>query len=187
MCPVPRADSSRTRYLVVASARSTVSGWPNSLLNEPAGAIVGPSRSTSWAARSLVEVLPDDPVMPAIRTAGSASTTDLASAASAAGTSATSTEGTGTGRVASTAVAPAATATAAKSCPSDRSPATAANSPPGPARRESITTSPLTTASGSPWQTCPPAICAIRASDRGITGSPPTVHAPAPARPGRPR
>ena len=98
----------------------------------------------------MVEVLPDDPVMPAIRVAGSASTTALASAASAAGTSATSTDGTGTGRVASTAVAPAATAAAAKSCPSDRSPATAANRPPGPARRESITTSPLTMAAGSP-------------------------------------
>ena len=48
------------------------------------------------------------------------------------------------------AVAPAATAAAAKSCPSDRSPATAANSPPAATRLESITTSPLTTASGSP-------------------------------------
>ena len=85
--------------------------------------------------------------MPAIRTAGSVSTTNLASAASAAGTSATSTEGTGTGRAASTAVAPAATAATAKSCPSDRSPATAANIPPALTRRESITTSPVTTAS----------------------------------------
>ena len=137
---------------------------------------MGPRRSTSWAARSLVEVFPDDPVMPAIRTAGSASTTNLASAASAAGTSATSTEGTGTGRVASTAVAPAATAAAAKSCPSDRSPATAANSPRAPTRRESITTSPLTTASphkgGRVPCSWPPVTCAIRASDRGITGAP---------------
>src|SRR6516225_9886301 len=61
MWPGPRADSSRTRYLVEASARSTVSGWPNSLLNDPAGAIVGPRRSISWAARSLVVVLPDEP------------------------------------------------------------------------------------------------------------------------------
>src|SRR5271165_3398712 len=107
MWPGPRADNSRTRYLVEGSARSTVSGWPNSLLNDPAVAIVGPRRSTSWAARSLVVVLPDEPVMPAITAAGSASTTNLASAARAAGTSPTMTDGTGTGRVASTATAPA--------------------------------------------------------------------------------
>ena len=185
MWPGPRADSSRTMYLVAKSARSTVSGWPNSLLNDPAGATVGPRRSTSWAARSLVEVFPDDPVMPAIRACGSESATNLASAASAAGTSATITEGTGTGRVPSTATAPAATAAAAKSCPSDRSPATAANSPPGPARRESMTTSPLTTAAGSPCN-CPAVIRAICARLSGITGSPPTgPEDPGPAAPVR--
>ena len=59
-----------------------------------------------------------------------------------------------------TAAAPAATAAAAKSCPSARSPATAANRAPGPARRESITTSPVTTAAGSPCGR-PPVIPAI--------------------------
>ena len=173
MWPGPRADSSRTRYLVAVSARSTVSGWPNSLLNDPAGAIVGPRRSTSWAATSLVVVLPDEPVMPAIAAAGSAAITNLASAARAAGTSVTRTDGTGTGRVASTATAPAATAAGAKSCPSARSPATAANRPPGPARRESITTSPVTTAAGSPCSS-PPVISAIWARVSGITGPSPT-------------
>src|SRR5215469_17708676 len=178
MWPGPRADSSRTRYLVEASARSTVSGWPNSLLNDPAGAIVGPRRSISWAARSLVVVLPDEPVMPAIAAAGSEPATNLASAAKAAGTSPTKTDGaraagTGTGRVASTATAPAATAADAKSCPSARSPATAANRAPGPARRESITTSPVTTAAGSPYSR-PPVSSAIWARVSGITGRPPT-------------
>ena len=78
----------------------------------------------------------------------------------------------GTGRVASTATAPAETAAAAKSCPSARSPATAANRLPAPARRESITTSPATTAAGSPWP-CPEVISAIWATVRGITGPPP--------------
>src|ERR1700691_6809380 len=115
MWPGPRADSSSTGYLVAASARSTVSGRPNSLLYDPAGAIVGPSLSISWAAMSLVVVLPEDPVMPAIRAAGSESTTNLASAASAAGTAATRSDGAGTGRGRSAATAPAAAAAAHKS------------------------------------------------------------------------
>ena len=44
MWPMPRAPISSTRNRVAGSARSTVYGWPSSLLNEPAGATVGPSR-----------------------------------------------------------------------------------------------------------------------------------------------
>ena len=47
MCPMPRADISSTRKRVEASARSTVSGRPISLLNEPSGAMVGPRCSTT--------------------------------------------------------------------------------------------------------------------------------------------
>jgi hypothetical protein len=49
---------------VCSSARRTVHGWPSSLLKEPGGATVGPIGSSTWAIRSLVEVLPDDPVTP---------------------------------------------------------------------------------------------------------------------------
>src|SRR5260370_37004123 len=95
MWPAPRADSSSTMYLVAASARSTVSGGPNSLLYDPAGAIVGPRRSTSWAARSLVEDLPADPGRPALRTAGTEPTTNPPAPATAACRSAAPTEGPG--------------------------------------------------------------------------------------------
>ena len=52
--------------------------------------------------------------------------------------------GTPTGRAASTATAPAATAAAAKSCPSERAPGSARNSPPGVTARESNSTVPVT-------------------------------------------
>ena len=52
--------------------------------------------------------------------------------------------GTPTGRAASTATAPAATADAAWSCPSERAPGNARNSPPGPTARESNSTVPVT-------------------------------------------
>ena len=65
MWPTPRAAISRIRNFVFSSARSTVSGTPSSLLSDPSGAIVAPRRSASWPVRSLVEVLPDDPVIPA--------------------------------------------------------------------------------------------------------------------------
>src|ERR1700728_2925470 len=89
MWPMPRADISRTRYFVVSSARSTVSGSPISLLSEPSGAIVGPMRSTTWAVRSLVEVLPDEPVMPTTVAPGSRSRTARASRPRATVTAAT--------------------------------------------------------------------------------------------------
>ncbi len=113
MWPTPRAEFSSTRYRVPAVARSTVYGWPSSLLNDPGGATVGPSRDRSWASRSLVEVFPEEPVTPTTTRPGSRSSTACASSASAASTSGTTTAGTQTGRAASTAAAPAATAAAA--------------------------------------------------------------------------
>ena len=47
-----------------SSARSTVSGRPISLLCDPAGATVAPTATSTWAMRSLVDVLPEDPVTP---------------------------------------------------------------------------------------------------------------------------
>ncbi len=56
--------------------RVAVSGTPISLLKEPTGATVGPASASTWASRSLVLVLPDDPVMPIVTSpAGSASAT----------------------------------------------------------------------------------------------------------------
>ena len=49
MWPTPRAPISTTRYAVVASARSTVSGTPSSLLKLPAVATVGPAVPSTWA------------------------------------------------------------------------------------------------------------------------------------------
>ncbi len=44
------------------SARSTVSGSPISLLNEPNVATVAPAAASTWASRSFVLVLPCEPV-----------------------------------------------------------------------------------------------------------------------------
>ena len=95
-------------------ACNAVYGCPSSLLNEPGGATVGPSRTAIWAIRSLVVVLPDEPVSPITVSAGSRSTTVRASRPIASSVSPTSTIGTpGTSRVPSTATAPASTAPAA--------------------------------------------------------------------------
>ena len=45
------------------SIRLTVSGTPSSLFRLPTGATVGPAGSSTWASRSLVEVLPCEPVI----------------------------------------------------------------------------------------------------------------------------
>src|SRR5690606_9600252 len=136
----PRADSSSTRCRVFRSARNAVQGWPNSLLNDPGGATVGPSGSSNCAIRSLVDVLPEEPVTPTtVRpVSDSRVTTCRASAANAASTAApdpsvsparatdlswawpggnggTITAGASTSRAANTPAAPAATAEAAKS------------------------------------------------------------------------
>ena len=71
-------------------ARNTVHGWPSSLLNEPGGATTSPSGASTAASRSLVEVLPDEPVMPTMVSPPSTSSaaTAAASRASAASTAA---------------------------------------------------------------------------------------------------
>ena len=53
--------------------RSTVSGTPSSLLNDPAARPSAPARASTCASRSLVLVLPDEPVTPTtvqVRAAG---------------------------------------------------------------------------------------------------------------------
>ncbi len=64
---MPRAEASSTRYSVSASASNTVYGKPSSLLNDSGGATVGPALETAGRRRSLVEVLPDEPVISTIR------------------------------------------------------------------------------------------------------------------------
>ncbi len=59
---MPRAPISRTRNLVSAVALSAVSGSPISLLNDPGVNTVGALRESTCAMRSLVLVLPADPV-----------------------------------------------------------------------------------------------------------------------------
>ena len=134
MSPTCRAPSSLIRKRLSAVASSTVSGTPSSLLRFPGGATVGPSRPSTCPSRSLVEVLPDDPVTAIRRSAGSRLITSVASNQYASRTSSTTTAGTPTGREASTAVAPAAMTCSAKSWPSRRDPAKAANIPPGSTR-----------------------------------------------------
>ena len=150
MLPGARAPISSTRNRVCTPQRSAVSGTPSSLLYDPVAATVSPSGASSAAIRSLVLVLPDDPVTATTRRpdAVSRSVTARASRASPASTSSTSTDGQPTGRATSAATAPAAAAETAKSCPSTRSPGSAANREPGPACRESATTGPDTTARG---------------------------------------
>ena len=90
MLPGCRADISRIRKSVSGPARNTVHGCPSSLLNEPGGAITSPSGESTAARRSLVEVLPDEPVTPMIVSppATSCAATAAASFASAASTAA---------------------------------------------------------------------------------------------------
>ncbi|CPU48486.1 Uncharacterised protein [Mycobacteroides abscessus] len=154
MLPGRRAESSSTKNLVDSVARSTVQGWPSSLLNDPGGATTSPSGLSTAAIKSFVEVLPDEPVIPTIRSprAVSRRATSAASAAVAASTAApdpsescssadtsvratpvggTTMAGTPTGLAASTATAPASAAPRAWSWPSTRAPGRAKNRPPG--------------------------------------------------------
>ncbi len=162
MCPTPRAPISITRYLVSWSARSTVSGTPSSLLNEPTGAMVVPDGSSTSASRSLTLVLPCDPVM-AMTTGSSWPSTWVASRASASVTSSTTMHGSSTGLDDRTAEAPSASAFAAKSCPSTCSPASATKSPPGCTSRESSVAGAVTGTAPSPW-TSPPTAVAMSAT-----------------------
>lgn len=182
-----------------AVARSTVQGCPSSLLNDPGGATTSPSGASTAATRSLVDVLPDDPVIPtmvsppatssaataraslasAASTAApdpSASCSSTPASASAASTGGATMAGTPTGRAASTATAPAATADSAWSCPSVRAPGSARNNPPGPTARESNSTVPVTrrrAASGAVMSArVPPTMSAIWATVRSIIPAP---------------
>ena len=65
--PTPRAPISRTRKRVSGVARSTVSGRPSSLLNEPAVATVEPASLSTRASMSLALVLPWEPVIATTR------------------------------------------------------------------------------------------------------------------------
>ena len=114
MWPIPRAPISATRKRVVGVTRHTVSGTPISPLSELTGATVSPAVDSTAASRSLVLVLPDDPVMPTMRSSGARSTTPRATCPKAVCTSSTTTVATpSTGREPSTATAPAATAAGA--------------------------------------------------------------------------
>ena len=110
MWPMPRAPSSATRKRVAGSTRHAVSGTPSSLLRLPTGATVGPAVSSTWASRSLVEVLPWEPVMPTTRRPPSTarSTSRRATRPRAITGSATGRQGAGgTSRAVSAATAPA--------------------------------------------------------------------------------
>ena len=113
--PMWRAPISRTRCSVAVSARSTVSGRPSSLLKEPYVATVVPSAASTWASRSLVLVLPWEPVSATTRTSSSRSSTWWASRARAATTSPTTTPGSPVSREDSTAAPSARIAVVAKS------------------------------------------------------------------------
>src|SRR5690625_1550263 len=140
---------------------------------------------STCAMRSLVVVLPEEPVTPTIwvarpcpcRVSPSSSATYRARRPNAATTSSsppsTSRGGASTGRETRTAAAPESIAWAAKSCPSTRSPFSATNKAPGAACLESMTTGPSTTVSG---HADPPiavwVISAIRSSVSAIKSTP---------------
>ena len=109
MWPMPRAPISTTRKRVVGVTRQTVSGTPISSLSEPDAARRSrPTDGEHRASRSLVLVLPAEPVMPTTRQLGRAVDDARGRARpKAAWTSSTTTHGTpSTGRAASAATAP---------------------------------------------------------------------------------
>ena len=174
--------------------RSTVYGWPISLLKLPGGATVSPARESTAAMRSFVDVLPADPVTPTMvspcaavssRATADASldmpaTTPAAEPSgsfaarselspSRGGSFSTITEGLPTSFVVNDAAAPASAALSTKSCPSTRAPGKATKSPPGPILRESNSTNPVTCVPGSAsGLKRPPVISAMRASVMSI-------------------
>jgi len=94
MSPMWRAPIPSTRNRVAAPTRSIVSGTPSSLLSEPIVAIVGAALESTAVTRSLVLVLPWEPVSPATASPlRSQATTWAASACSAAWASLTTTVG----------------------------------------------------------------------------------------------
>ena len=195
------APISTTRYSVCSSTRSIEIGAPTWLLNDPCGATVGPSASSTARSRFLVVVLPLEPVIATIRSfpaARTRSTTSRAMAARAATPSGTISCGTATSsaRSATTSAAPASTAAGANRCPSVSSPGRAKNTEPAPTSRESVSTVPDDDRVGRPHRSgrsrVPPSACASSARVSAITPSPPRAERPAPARgpstaSGRPR
>jgi hypothetical protein len=147
---------------VPGSTPSAVSGIPSSLLKDPWVATVGADDASTAASRSLVEVLPCEPVTastvrsPALRTVA---TTCAESRPRASWGSSTTTVGSAVAREPSTATAPLAAACGVCSCPSVCSPTKATNRLPGPAARPSPTTRP-------------PTISATTSSVSGITPQP---------------
>ncbi len=144
--PMPRAPISLTRKRVPASTRHAVSGAPISLLNEPGGATVGPAAPSTWAMRSLVEVLPEEPVTPTTTSPRSPARRPRRRGPGATGRPRCRPRRPAAGRRPprgrrARRPAPAAAAFATKSWPSTRSPASATNTEPGVTWRESMTTS----------------------------------------------
>ena len=99
---------------MAVSARSMVSGTPSSLLSEPIVAMVGAALESTVASRSLVLVLPWEPVSPTmVSPSRSRATTWAASACKAAWASSTTTVDSGVALEPSTATARARPAWAA--------------------------------------------------------------------------
>ena len=91
ICPGPREPISTTSASVPAGAHSSVIGTPISLLNDRALAHTLRSLASTAASRSLVVVLPADPVTPTTGTAPRRQRARWASAARASSVSPTST------------------------------------------------------------------------------------------------
>ena len=176
--PTWLAPISATKNRVDALTLSAVSGRPTSLLNDPTGATVPPSSLSSAWSRSLVVVLPTEPVMPTMAK-GSASARRrsmlcLASRPSAATVSLTTIWGSGASTSWSTSAhaAPCAATSGRKSCPSTLSPVIATNTDPPRAWRESLTAEVATAARSSMATPCgasvPPTASATSGNVIGI-------------------
>ena len=133
MWPGPRAPISTTTAWVPGSIRARVRGRPTSLLNDAWLATVSRRVARTAASRSLVVVLPLDPVT-ATTVAAERSRTAVPRAARAARGSATSTRGPAktVPSWARVAAAPARAAAAANRLPSVRLPGRATNRSPAP-------------------------------------------------------
>ena len=92
MCPKPRAPISTTAASVASGALTSVSGTPSSLLNDFSLAAVTSRCRAIAVNRSLVEVLPFDPVMATTRS-GRRRRASFPSSVSAASVASTSTAG----------------------------------------------------------------------------------------------
>ena len=93
ICPVPLVPISITADSTSSSALASVSGTPSSLLNDFSLAVVRNLEESAAAARSLVDVLPTEPVIPTT-VAARRSRPARPKASNAAAVSATATRGT---------------------------------------------------------------------------------------------